>query len=803
MTVSTTQAARQSLRLLISPPPLHIRASALGSSALPSPSPQYARREVSYESPSGEAYERICSVICLYDFTSSDRDHLPFSKNDILEVVKQEESGWWAAVRNDGSEVGWIPAAYVRVLTEEAAEKLRNLREETKIPEFNLDQGSRSAPPSLKRLLDSPLSSSTTFSEDDDSESVDTSRLSVFDFLPPLETAETEYSNHPERNRKPVQLTDDEVKDSPILSVHPRRRVPEPIKLYPAPDPKGLFRLDKALPASPCPTSAAPNPEESESKLGIHNRSQSSGAISPQDRSRRRRPVLLDDHSSLQRLSSLIQTHNLEQLSAIASPVTATPLSPVAPPITARAGKIKQLLGDDDAQAFHNAKRAQANLPWYLRAKHGDDEIKLDYDGTVKAGTLSALVERLVIDPLRMSQQEAFRRAFLVTFRTFATAIEVFDLLVAQYEIDAPSGLSEEQFEHWKHEKLRPTQKRVLTVLTMWLEEFDLLNQDPEVAPRLQEFLSLIVSPAAMSLTAKHMLISLERLTFAEPVQQDKSERRPSKRWKKIRKNDNYDLVHMDPSELAHHLCLYEHSLYVKVRSQECFTWTKMREGDAVKNVSTFCATSDRLANWVKASILEVDGLGKRANVVDFWIRVAEKCRTLNNFSSMSAIVAALSSTVVSRLHFTWLNSGRESSLEPLLKFNAPGGNYSYYRGVLEAVDGPCVPFAGPFLKSIVYAQDQHADNVVVQSPTSPQKQFTLVHFVKRQKWYEMTHALLRFQSKSYPFTEVAGVATFIQGQMGKAAAKDERWYWTRSDQLQQAELLHADIRKGLEAAGF
>jgi son of sevenless-like protein len=99
-----------------------------------------------------------------------------------------------------------------------------------------------------------------------------------------------------------------------------------------------------------------------------------------------------------------------------------------------------------------------------------------------------------------------------VTFRTFATATEVFGLLAAQYESDSPPNLSEEEFEQWKHEKLRPTQKRVLTVLTMWLEEYDLLNQDSEVAPKLQDFLRLIVTPPALALTAKHMLKSLERL---------------------------------------------------------------------------------------------------------------------------------------------------------------------------------------------------------------------------------------------------------------------------------------------------
>jgi hypothetical protein len=65
-----------------------------------------------------------------------------------------------------------------------------------------------------------------------------------------------------------------------------------------------------------------------------------------------------------------------------------------------RSDKIKQLTGDDDAQAFHNARLAQASLPWFLRPSYTNDEIKMEYDGSVRAGTLSALVERLTVDPL-------------------------------------------------------------------------------------------------------------------------------------------------------------------------------------------------------------------------------------------------------------------------------------------------------------------------------------------------------------------------------------------------------------------
>jgi son of sevenless-like protein len=164
------------------------------------------------------------------------------------------------------------------------------------------------------------------------------------------------------------------------------------------------LRLDKSLPASPLPP-ATPGSSCIESKFSVLGRSSSGGAVDLQDRTRRRRPVLLDDQSSLLRLSTILRARTSDQSSEFVSSPKSPPLSPSAPPFLPyahpRPGKILQLTGDDSAQAFHNAKQAQANLPWYLKHQHGEEEIKLEFDGTVKAGTLPALVERLVVDPLR------------------------------------------------------------------------------------------------------------------------------------------------------------------------------------------------------------------------------------------------------------------------------------------------------------------------------------------------------------------------------------------------------------------
>ena len=81
---------------------------------------------------------RLGFALCLYDFDPTDPDHLPFGKNEILEIVRKEESGWWAALR--GNEVGWIPSAFVCEITPEDAEHLSTVRMELRVCEYEAEK---------------------------------------------------------------------------------------------------------------------------------------------------------------------------------------------------------------------------------------------------------------------------------------------------------------------------------------------------------------------------------------------------------------------------------------------------------------------------------------------------------------------------------------------------------------------------------------------------------------------------------------------------------------------------------------
>jgi hypothetical protein len=178
MSISPSFHRPRSLRLSISPPP----APRDYVNATSPPSTPSARREPwNYKSPSGERYDRICTVICLYDFISEDSDHLSFRRNEVLGIVTKLESGWWGAVRGDGSKVGWVPASYVHALSDDTAERPCTILEKTRVPDLGTDQES---------VTSTSLSSTQSGVTLDDDEPPDTTQVGVLSALDTFTVAE-------------------------------------------------------------------------------------------------------------------------------------------------------------------------------------------------------------------------------------------------------------------------------------------------------------------------------------------------------------------------------------------------------------------------------------------------------------------------------------------------------------------------------------------------------------------------------------------------------------------------------------
>lgn len=236
-----------------------------------------------------------------------------------------------------------------------------------------------------------------------------------------------------------------------------------------------------------------------------------------------------------------------------------------------------------------------------------------------------------------MEKETIFRSAFLMTFRTFMTSDALFDRLVEIYRTAPPDDSADTRTE-WKTRHLI-TQRRVLMIFTMWLEDYRLLIEEPYIAGQLTEFLRNIVSPPLASIArlltkSIQRLVSLSRFclfprlnscwlqTFTTSTIHTSTVPGGTPRKVKKSKAIKKDLEKLDPVDVAEQITLFEFQRYVRVTPQECLRHATGRQSGG--GLSAFCSTHDKLAFWVKLSILENDALGKRANTVEFWIRVAE-----------------------------------------------------------------------------------------------------------------------------------------------------------------------------------
>lgn len=108
------------------------------------------------------------------------------------------------------------------------------------------------------------------------------------------------------------------------------------------------------------------------------------------------------------------------------------------------------------------------------------------------------------------------------------------------------------------------------------------------------------------------------------------------------------------------------------------------------------------------------------------------------------------------------------------------------------------------YLTDMQHVHEQQGDNVLVGPGVSPLgTTVSLINFAKREKWWEAIDVMLRHQAKPYALAEDAGVIACLEAGLAAAAEKDLAALWTKSQEIQQAEMQHADIRKGLELAGF
>lgn len=460
--------------------------------------------------------------------------------------------------------------------------------------------------------------------------------------------------------------------------------------------------------------------------------------------------------------------------------------------------KVKRFFGEVPA-----TPKESEDIPEYLRLDH-EGEIAYDYKTDppmLRGGTLTALVEQLT----RHDRLDSpFNNTFLLTYRSFTTAPELFDLLVKRWTLQPPPGLADEGLQHWIDQKQKPIRFRVVNILKSWFDNYWMEGSE-ETSQQLmqkvydfaQDTVQSTSTPGAGPLmtaieqrmrgqdaTSKRLVLTLNGQAPAPII---------PKNMKKLK------FLDIDALEFARQLTIIESRLYGKIRPTECLnkTWQKKLaadEADPAANVKALILHSNQLTNWVAQMILTQADVKRRVVVIKHFVTIADKCRSLNNFSCLTSIISALGSAPIHRLNRTWtqVNARTTQTLESMRKLMGSTKNFLEYRDTLHKANPPCIPFFGIYLTDLTFIEDGIPSII---------KKTQLINFAKRAKTAEVIRDIQQYQNVPYGLQGVSELQDYIVRNMQTAG--DVHEMYERSLQVEPREREDEKIARLLSESGF
>merc|ERR1712137_708696 len=353
-------------------------------------------------------------------------------------------------------------------------------------------------------------------------------------------------------------------------------------------------------------------------------------------------------------------------------------------------------------------------------------------------------------------------KAFLATYQSFTTPLQLFTKLMERYDVP----------KHIDESIANKVRLRVVIVLKYWIQtQFYDINDG--LLSKITKFLSTI-EQGGQELIAQQ----LENLLI-----QKAEDRRIAIRKIELGElppldtNQLYDInpvspAHVlftaDPLDIAKHITMQESSIFHAIELSELLNqaWSKPDLRYQSPNVLRFIHSLNKLSFWVATSIVWYSDLSTRSKVLEKFIVIARHLRKFGNFNSLMGILGGLNLVCISRLKKTF--AGVSDKLNKEFKYlnetlMSPKQSWKAYREALQAQALPRLPYLGVHLSDLAFIGDGNAS--VVEG---------LLNFDKHMMIYKVLEQILICQQQNYEFVQVEPLRTFYAEL--PSLTEDEMW---------------------------
>ncbi|EDS29152.1 guanine-nucleotide exchange factor c3g [Culex quinquefasciatus] len=352
----------------------------------------------------------------------------------------------------------------------------------------------------------------------------------------------------------------------------------------------------------------------------------------------------------------------------------------------------------------------------------------------VKGGHTDALI----IHATRVQKiSDAYGEAFITTFRTFISPLELIQKLTHRYSlfhcqmIDAKQKAAKESFS---------LLVRVVNDLT-----------SPDLSLRLLEILMNFVYQLVC---AGHLTMAkLLRVKYIEKVRLYKAKhlKEPSLVTLSSRAvmTSPPTLLDLKSAEIAEQMTLLDAELFHKIEIPEVLIWAQEQNEERSPNLTTFTEHFNKMSYWARSQILRQEDAKDREKHVIKFIKIMKHLRKINNYNSYLALLSALDSAPIRRLE--WHRTITEGLKEYCALIDS-SSSFRAYRQALGETNPPCIPYIGLVLQDLTFVHIGNPDTLQDGS----------INFSKRWQQYHIVVNMKRFKKGSYQFKKNEKIIGFF-----------------------------------------
>lgn len=352
----------------------------------------------------------------------------------------------------------------------------------------------------------------------------------------------------------------------------------------------------------------------------------------------------------------------------------------------------------------------------------------------VKGGHTDALI----IHATRVQKiSDAYGEAFITTFRTFISPLELIQKLTHRYSlfhcqmIDAKQKAAKESFS---------LLVRVVNDLT-----------SPDLSLRLLEILMNFVYQLVC---AGHLTMAkLLRVKYIEKVRLYKQKHLKEAGMVTLSSRavmtSPPTLLDLKSAEIAEQMTLLDAELFHKIEIPEVLIWAQEQNEERSPNLTTFTEHFNKMSYWARSQILRQEDAKDREKHVIKFIKIMKHLRKINNYNSYLALLSALDSAPIRRLE--WHRTITEGLKEYCALIDS-SSSFRAYRQALAETNPPCIPYIGLVLQDLTFVHIGNPDTLQDGS----------INFSKRWQQYHIVVNMKRFKKGSYQFKKNEKIIGFF-----------------------------------------